>query len=548
MTTPSTPTGAALAALGTRSGPPAAPSFAQRAVDTMTGWLAARTSRRGFLVRAGVVGSALAVDPTGYLLRPGTAYAAVCGPGASCSSGWTVFCATINRGVNACPPGSIAAGWWKMDGASLCGGGSRYIIDCNASCSRCSTAGSRPGICAKSCQSCGCTCGPTSSCDQRRVCCNDFRYGQCNTQVRQVGAVQCRVVSCTPPWRFENCSTSPAVDQRTVDHNSSELPTRFTAITRRYIALGENGSVLGATVYGERTIPGGAYQRYQYGRISWTSATGPRETTGAIGRRYAAIGAEGSRIGFPTTYPTSISGGVYQRFQRGRISWSSSTGAWETLGRIGARYTTLGLEHGRLGFPLSGETAIGKGVYQRFSRGRMSWSADTGAWETYGEIGSRYLALRAETSPIGFPVSGEADTTGGAGRYQRFEHGRMSWSPATGARATYGAILARYTALGLEASVLGFPTTDERAAGGSGRYSAFQSGRISWSSATGAHWMGSQIAAAYVDRGAEGGALGYPVTDQTVVPADDQHAERRRVVFEHGTLTYEPGAGVTETP
>ena len=118
-----TRTATALAALPTRSGPTAPPAgLAQRTTDAVTGWLARRTSRRGFLVRAGVVGSALAVDPTGYVLRPGTAYAAVCGPGASCSSGWTVFCATVNKGVNACPPGSIAAGWWKMDGASLCGG------------------------------------------------------------------------------------------------------------------------------------------------------------------------------------------------------------------------------------------------------------------------------------------------------------------------------------------------------------------------------------------------------------------------------------------
>ena len=55
------------------------PSVAQRAVDAVTGWPGKRTSRRGFLVRAGLVGTALAVDPTGYVLRPGIAYAAVCG-------------------------------------------------------------------------------------------------------------------------------------------------------------------------------------------------------------------------------------------------------------------------------------------------------------------------------------------------------------------------------------------------------------------------------------------------------------------------------------
>ena len=33
--------------------------------------------------------------------------------GSGRTSGWTVFCCTINKGVNACPPGSFAAGWWK---------------------------------------------------------------------------------------------------------------------------------------------------------------------------------------------------------------------------------------------------------------------------------------------------------------------------------------------------------------------------------------------------------------------------------------------------
>ena len=598
MTTADRPissTGAAVAALGTRTAGTGGGSFAQRTVDGVTSWLSARTSRRGFLVRAGVVGSALAVDPSGYVLRPGTAYASVCGPGASASSGWTVFCATINRGVNACPPGSIAAGWWKMSGASLCGGDSRYIIDCNATCSHCSTGGTRPGICAKSCQSCSCSTGPSSSCDQRRVCCNDFRYGQCNTQVRQVGAVQCRVVSCTPPWEFENCSTSPATDQRTVDHNSSELPTRYTQITKRYISLGENGSALGASVYGEFSVRGGTAQRYQYGRISYSADTGARETQGAIGRRYVALGAEESLLRFPTSAERAAGDGVEQRFEDGRIYWSSQTGAWDVRGRVGERYAALGSYGGVLGFPLSGETAATRdgGVYQvfeggrifsapgigayetrgdidaryrvvdsargplgfpvaapsgtpgadgrqqLFEHGRITWSAAHGAYATYGRIGERWLALGGAAGVLGFPIRGERDTVDVPGHFQRFENGRVSSSSATGAHETYGGILARWTELGLEGGVLGFPTSGERdAASGAGRYSSFQRGRISYSPATGTHSMGARIAAAYVQEGAEGGTLGFPTTDETVL--DDG---RRRVEFQGGTLTYDPATG-----
>lgn len=418
-----------------------ASTLGQRAADRVTGWLSGRTSRRGFLLKAGLLGSAMAVDPKGYVLRPGTAYAAVCGPGAGATSGWTVFCATINNGVNACPPGSIAAGWWKADGASLCGGKARYIIDCNAQCTTCTTPGARAGICSSTCWSCSCTSGLPGTCDQRKVCCNAFRYGQCNQDVRQVGGVHCRVVSCTPPWRFEECSTAPATDNRTRDHNSDRLPQAYTPITARYIALGENGSVLGASVYGELTTAGGTAQRYQNGRISYTSGTGARETVGPVAARYVAVGAEAGRLGFPVTAPIALAGGgSATRFQNGRISWSAVTGAWETVGPIAREYERLGAEAGALGHPVAGDAATAGGRAARFQRGRISWSAATGAHATTGRIAERYTELGAETGPLGFPVGDQVVERDSPfkrfgmppGARQDFEGGTLSYDSRTG--------------------------------------------------------------------------------------------------------------------
>ena len=399
-----TSTPAALAAVGEVS----ASTLGQRAVDRVSGWMGRRTSRRGFLVKAGLLGTALAVDPKGYVLRPGTAYAAVCGPGAGATSGWTVFCATINDGVNACPEGSIAAGWWKADGASLCGGKARYIIDCNAQCTTCTTPGARAGICDSGCWNCSCDSGLPGTCDQRKVCCNAFRYGQCNMDVRQVGGVHCRVVSCTPPWKFEECSTAPATDNRTRDHNSDRLPQAYTVITARYIALGENGSVLGATVYGEMATAGGFAQRYQNGRISARAGIGARETVGPVAARYVAVGAEAGPLGFPVTAPLAIAGGgTASRFERGRISWSAATGAWETRGPIATAYETREAEAGPLGFPIGGDQLVGdgRGRFTRFQRGRISWSSATGAHAVTGPIAARYEQLGAERGTLGYPVA-----------------------------------------------------------------------------------------------------------------------------------------------
>jgi hypothetical protein len=162
-------------------------------------------SRRTFLAAATVGGAALAVDPFGYLTKPQSAYAAVCGPGANCNDGWSAMCCSINKGHNTCPPGSYPGGWWKADRSSYCGGAARYYIDCNAT----------PGTHWR----CHCNSG---SCDHRYVACNVFRYGQCNTQVKGVTAVVCRQISCRPPWELYpgHCGHSSATDNNTAEHTA----------------------------------------------------------------------------------------------------------------------------------------------------------------------------------------------------------------------------------------------------------------------------------------------------------------------------------------
>ncbi|WP_414636369.1 hypothetical protein [Actinophytocola sp.] len=41
-----------------------------------------------------------------------------------------------------------------------------------------------------------------------------------------------------------------------------------------------------------------------------------------------------------------------------------------------------------------------------------------------------------ERSCLGYPLTDEADTPGGGGRYQVFQHGSMYWTLAGGAHAT----------------------------------------------------------------------------------------------------------------
>lgn len=174
-----------------------------------------RTSRRGFLARAAVVGSALAVAPLRYLLEPVSALAAIVRPGdcggGLCADGWTEFCCTINDGLNVCPSYSFVGGWWKCTdyrGRQLCEDtGVRYYIDCNRL-----PGQSVPG---------GCHCAK-GNCDRYRVGCNVFRYGQCNAEIGGVTEVVCRVIVCEHPATIPelNCNSTLKVNDLTCGHEA----------------------------------------------------------------------------------------------------------------------------------------------------------------------------------------------------------------------------------------------------------------------------------------------------------------------------------------
>lgn len=276
-----------------------------------------------------------------------------------------------------------------------------------------------------------------------------------------MGGVQCRVVSCTPPWKWEKCSTAPATDNATRDHSSGQLPSAFTAITKRYMALGENGSALGASVYGELSVAGGRAQRYENGRISASSATGVHETVGPISQRFVGDGAESGPLGFPMTGNVRTAGGAATRFQRGRISWHPELGAFIVRGTVALNYAALGAEGGRLGFPVQDSAVVSAeaGGAVQLQRGRVSQRNGGTAFAVYDVLAEAYLRAGAEDGPLQFPTAQEFVV--GAGRAQQFERGRISFSPNTGAHWLSRRIADKYLELGAETSSLGFPIRDE---------------------------------------------------------------------------------------
>ena len=192
-------------------------TLSERLATAAGALLERRVSRRRALSRVAVSGAALAVAPVRYLVRPGTAWAVIrphtCKSGL-CKDGYTAFCCEIEHGQNRCPGGTYVAGWWKCTsyrGHGLCHEqGVRYYIDCNRI----------PGAVFPG----GCQCA-NGDCGKRRVDCNQFRYGQCNTQIAGTTEVVCRLVICQNPASVPglNCNHTEMVDDRTCHHEAGCL-------------------------------------------------------------------------------------------------------------------------------------------------------------------------------------------------------------------------------------------------------------------------------------------------------------------------------------
>ncbi|MGX5359347.1 S8 family serine peptidase [Kocuria sp. KH4] len=296
----------------------------------------------------------------------------------------------------------------------------------------------------------------------------------------------------------------------------------------------------GAPTSNERSIAGGSYQTFAKGTIYWSSATGAYWVRGGVETAYQRHGTANGVLRFPRSDEKSNGiGGAYQLFQNGRILWGSAHGAFALEGTVDATYAALGSEKGALGYPTSDKLSNGAGGhYQRFQRGTILQGPRTGTHAVKGEIKNAYARKGSEHGSLGYPTAGEtSDGTGGV--QQTFQKGRIVWTAATGAHPLQGSIAGRHTQSGGTAGVLGYPTTDEASTGTGGAYQVFQKGRIYWSPTTYAQQIKGSIGSAYLALGGTKGRLGFPRTGEV------SRADRSVVqYFEGGTITWRPGGSI----
>jgi uncharacterized protein with LGFP repeats len=198
-----------------------------------------------------------------------------------------------------------------------------------------------------------------------------------------------------------------------------------------------------------------------------------------------------------------------------------------------------------LGSATSAITAIRNGGYYRnYQGGAVIWTPANGAMVSHGAIRSRWSALGFENGVLGYPTTDEVGGLRNGGVYQNYEGGAIIWSPATGAHSSMGAIRQRWQQLGFETGVLGYPTTET--IGGlrnGGSYQNYENGAIISSPTAGTHESYGAMRARWQQLGFETGVLGYPTTN--VVSGIKNGGSYQN--YEGGAIVSSPTAGTFES-
>lgn len=180
--------------------------------------------------------------------------------------------------------------------------------------------------------------------------------------------------------------------------------------------------------------------------------------------------------------------GDFAQFQGSTVVRRSGQPWREVRGAINDKYTRSGGPLSRLGVPTTDETRTPTkpGAYNHFDKGAsIYWSPGTGAHVVEGAIRQKWSSMGWENGMLGFPLTDEE--WGRSSRYNHFQGGSIFWSSSTGAREVHGAIRDRWASVGWERSSLGLPVTDEvRTPNGRGAFNHFQGGSVYWSPSTGA--------------------------------------------------------------
>ena len=281
---------------------------------------------------------------------------------------------------------------------------------------------------------------------------------------------------------------------------------------------------------------GACVQAYEKGIII-SSKYGLLENHGEIRKRFLATGSIDGALGLPVSVVNcSIGhdGACVQAYENGVIISNPETGTWESYGTIRTRYIELGTIDGIMGFPTSRmNCSIGHdgACVQAYENGVIISSPKTGAWENYGEIRQRYINNGSVDGHFGFPTSGVVCDDDSEACYQDFEHKAIFADASGNYWLSEGEIAARYQ--DVDATLGAAITNINCSIGHDGAcVQAFENGVII-SSQFGAWESFGELRTLYLQKKSVDGELGFPTSGIKI----DKTTGIQSQSFQNGTLS-----------
>lgn len=125
----------------------------------------------------------------------------------------------------------------------------------------------------------------------------------------------------------------------------------------------------------------GRSRDFKNGSIYWTPEHGAFEVHGDIRIKWAELGGHGGILGYPVTNELGCGPGEgrFNHFEGGSIYWRADIGPHEVHGPIRDKWAEMGWQDSRLGFPKSDVNTSGDRQGQTFQNGTITWTPAGGA-------------------------------------------------------------------------------------------------------------------------------------------------------------------------
>jgi len=198
--------------------------------------------------------------------------------------------------------------------------------------------------------------------------------------------------------------------------------------------LGYQDGEMGLPTGPEKNLEnGGWYQSYQNGYIIGKGPGNYWESMGPIRDYWAQLGYQDGEMGLPKgPIKQTDDGGYYQAYENGYIIGKDTIGYRESKGSIRVRWAELGYQDGKMGYPKGPEKKMPNGgYYQAYENGYIIGKGPGNYWESMGPIRDYWAQLGYQDGKLGLPIGPINDSSGEFS--QTYQHGTIYYTSSKGA-------------------------------------------------------------------------------------------------------------------